>query len=1100
MLKESGVNDNSAFENDDSLYGKSPTIEPAPEKQIGIDTNDSFYKNIIDAGINRTLDMSALDSFLTTARSRDQVYSLIDDMSEDSIIASVLETYAEDATETNENGDIVWADSTDADIANYVNYLLKSMRVNKNIYGWVHSLCKYGDVYLRLYRESDYERDDLFETNVESKTKLNEEVHLSDPDIDSKEKLDEAVKIKAYTKDDHYVHYLEMVPNPAEMFELTKFGKTYAYIKSEVNSPMVGRRDWFQGSEFMRYRFNKNDIKVYQATEFVHGYLEDNTDRIPEEVSITFDKDGDEDNVHTSTYKVRRGQSLLYNVFKIWRELQLLENSIMLNRVTKSAIVRLFGVEVGDMPKENVGPHLQGIKSLIEQKSALESGKHMNEYTNPGPVENNVYIPTHNGVGAITMQTVGGDVNVGELTDLDYFRRKLFGALRIPCLRGNTEILLLNGSIVTIEDMFNNQEKYVGKGIMGCSQDGELIPTTITNITLTKQHASFIRVHLDNGKYVDVTPNHLMMLRNGSFIRADELSVGDSLMPYYDKISKGRRSVLDNKSGKYKLQYRVVAESVQNIPSGYQVHHKNRIKIDDDFTNLEILSTKEHFEEHHEELIEAKNKQNAERIKNGQPHGNVGKIGINNGVENRWVNNYDEIPDGFVLGHIHNISDESREIMSTKRKEAIKNCDKPFGGSHWESGSYPEETRNKMSTSRRKMFESMSDEEKENYHNKFHELALKNLCSEETYNKRMSLISEDRRKLSRTLRCPVCGKLFTKCLNNGDYEDYLNKKHIYCCSKECGSVILGGGKLSRSYNLLNECDFDFDSYEYNRINGPSRKDTYFSATTLKTIYDKYLSNYETNVNHKVTNIEYIDVDEPAYDIGVAHDCHTFALPCGIFVHNCQYFGFTDDNAGFSGGQSLSIISNRYAKMIVRIQNTIVQTLTDAINLMLIDKDLSGYINKFTIKMRKPATQDDVDRKDNLTGNLQVTRDTMDLIDGVIEDNTAKLEILKSMLSSYMSNQDVINIIQEEINKLTEEHPEEQPEEQGGGEQLGTEEAITTDEFGGPEESGLAQDLGLEPPSSEEPETQPAETEENALPTPSELGLDFTDSNQAEFEA
>ena len=393
----------------------------------------------------------------------------------------------------------------------------------------------------------------------------------------------------------------------------------------------------------MRYRFNKNDIKVYQATEFVHGYLEDNTDRIPEEVSITFDKDGDEDNVHTSTYKVRRGQSLLYNVFKIWRELQLLENSIMLNRVTKSAIVRLFGVEVGDMPKENVGPHLQGIKSLIEQKSALESGKHMNEYTNPGPVENNVYIPTHNGVGAITMQTVGGDVNVGELTDLEYFRDKLFGALRVPK---------------------------------------------------------------------------------------------------------------------------------------------------------------------------------------------------------------------------------------------------------------------------------------------------------------------------------------------------------------------------------------------------------------------------------------------------------------------QFFGFVSDNAGFSGGQSLSIISNRYAKMIVRIQNTIVQTLTDAINLMLIDKDLSGYINKFTIKMRKPATQDDVDRKDNLTGNLQVTRDTMDLIDGVIEDNTAKLEILKSMLSSYMSNQDVINIIQEEINKLTEE----QPEEQEGGEQLGTEEAITTDEFGGPEESGLAQDLGLEPPAEEEPETQPAEPEENALPTPSELGLDFTDSNQAEFEA
>ena len=54
--------------------------------------------------------------------------------------------------------------------------------------------------------------------------------------------------------------------------------------------------------------------------------------------------------------------SLLYNTFKVWRELSLLENSVLLNRVTKSSIVRIIGVEVGDMPKEMVGPHLQGIK------------------------------------------------------------------------------------------------------------------------------------------------------------------------------------------------------------------------------------------------------------------------------------------------------------------------------------------------------------------------------------------------------------------------------------------------------------------------------------------------------------------------------------------------------------------------------------------------------------------------------------------------------------------------------------------------------------------------------------------------------------------
>lgn len=644
-------NKDTAFVPDDDVYGKKINIEATPEPPIGVDTQNKFFTNIINAGLNNQLDMSALDSFLTTSRSRDQVYSLIDQMSEDSTIAAVLETYAEDATETNENGDIVWADSDDADISKYINYILKSMRVNKNAYNWAHSLIKYGDIYLRLYRESDYDSDELFDKKDKNKSqRLNEDISLSDPDLDKPERLEEEVKVRAYSKDDHYVHYLEMIPNPAEMFELTKFGNSYAYIKADINTPLVSNKDWYQGSDFLRYSFKKNDINVYEATEFVHGYLEDDTSRTPEQVKIIFDSN--EDGSETSaTYKVRRGQSMLYNIFKVWRELQLLENSILLNRVTKSAIVRVLGVEVGDMPKEMVQPHLQGVKSLIEQKSALNAGNSMNEYTNPGPIENNVYIPTHNGVGAINMQTIGGDVNVGELTDLDYFRRKLFGALKVPA---------------------------------------------------------------------------------------------------------------------------------------------------------------------------------------------------------------------------------------------------------------------------------------------------------------------------------------------------------------------------------------------------------------------------------------------------------------------QYFGFTDDDAGFSGGQSLSIISSRYAKTVIRIQNTLVQALTDAVNLILIDKGLSGYINKFSIKMQKPITQDDIDRRENMANNNQVTSDIMNLVDGLIEDNSTKLEILKSLLSNYLINPEILDILQNEITRL-------EQQEQESSEKTSIEEEGSGDEFdlGGDfetgETSGISDDLtsaienvGEEIPAETEEEESPAE-EGEALPTPADLGLDFTDSNNPEFQ-
>lgn len=418
------TSNDSAYLNDDKLYNKKIETQPKPEVNIGIDTKETIYNNIIEAGDNSTLDISAIENFTQVSYSRDQIYTLLDSMCEDVTVAAVLETYAEDATETNESGAIVWAESSDANIGNFVNFVLKSMRVDKNIYQWVYSLIKYGDLYLRLYRKSDYVDDDLFTDEDNTKKKLNEEFAP----------LEEDVNVKAYSKDDHYVYYLEMVDNPAELFELTKFGRSYAYIETSIGSLSSSLQKTTNSSAFLTqtYSFNKRDVNVYSATNFVHAALQDNSSRTPEEVQLFFDG-GDTEKAKSATYKVKRGQSLLYNVFKIWRELALLENSVILNRVTKSSVVRVVGVEVGDMDKDMIRPHLQGIKTLMEQKSTLSADKSIGEYTNPGPIENNIYIPTHGGVGALTINSVGGDVgNLGDLVDLDYFRDKFFGGLRVP--------------------------------------------------------------------------------------------------------------------------------------------------------------------------------------------------------------------------------------------------------------------------------------------------------------------------------------------------------------------------------------------------------------------------------------------------------------------------------------------------------------------------------------------------------------------------------------------------------------------------------------------------------------------------------------------
>lgn len=425
-------NSESVFADATDLYGTKLNPVPTPKRNIGIDTDGEFYDALINGVKSSMMDISKLESFTQVSQNRELLYEVIDTMCEDTTIASALEIYTEDSTELSENGRIVWCQSDDEDVLKYITYLLDVLNVDKNIFKWAYCLCKYGDVYLRMYRNSDIE-DGLFNSDdVSDKKKyLKEELDKIHENRENS-KLDESVIVHANSKDDRYAQYVEMVSNPAEMFELTKFGKTYAYIKAPVRSGLQQKQSSIDVPSW-RYRFNRSDVTLYDATAFVHASLEDDFQRFPESVEIFLNNDMNSSNdTNKLSYTVRHGQSILYSVYKLWRTLTLLENSLLLNRLTKSSVLRVINVEVGDMPQENVGKHMMGIKALFERKVSLDTGNIMSEYTNPGPMENCIYVPMHNGIGSITPQQIGGDVDVKGLTDIDYFKNKLFGGLKIP--------------------------------------------------------------------------------------------------------------------------------------------------------------------------------------------------------------------------------------------------------------------------------------------------------------------------------------------------------------------------------------------------------------------------------------------------------------------------------------------------------------------------------------------------------------------------------------------------------------------------------------------------------------------------------------------
>lgn len=462
-------NTDSVFVQDDVIYSKK--IKPiAPEnKSEDVGVSNVLYDNIVEVGTNSQFDLSSINSLTQEANTRNEMYNIYDTMCEDGQIGAVVKTYAQDTTQPNDDGNIIWATSSDAKINYLVNYYIDSLNINKDVYKWVYSLYKYGDVYIRLYRESEYD-DTLF---------INK----------SKKKLNEDIKIKAFKQNDKYAHYIEMVTNPAEMFELTKFGKTVGFIQSPVDGVLVKSQ---QNLDFMNYtyKFKREDIILYPPTEFVHASLDETVNRFDETVNIFLNTSDYDTDSNAYSYSVKKGTSILAGVYKTWRELQLLEASVLLNRVTKSSIVRLISVEVGDMPKENVTKTLQRIKQLIEQKAAINKGVGMTEYTNPGPIENNVYITTHDGVGAITTTQIGGDVDVKGLADLEWYRDKLFGALQVPkqFFAQTDDSTGFNGgsSLTIISSRYAKTVKYVQTVIQ------QLVTNIINLILLDKGLDSYI--------------------------------------------------------------------------------------------------------------------------------------------------------------------------------------------------------------------------------------------------------------------------------------------------------------------------------------------------------------------------------------------------------------------------------------------------------------------------------------------------------------------------------------------------------------------------------------------------------------------------------
>ena len=406
-------------------------IRIVPKPDITDKTNiskeeDSLGQRINDAiDSGKRVDLSQLLSITTLKGDRNTKYQIFEEMVADGRIGAAVELYANDTVQYNSDGKIVWAESDDSDVSKYVNNLLDDLNIAENIWSYAYCLWLYGDVYLELFTNTAItkERPSLLLEPFKGSGSIRKQVQVPGAKLE---------------------RYIEKVPNSAEVYDLQYKGKTCGYIRN---------RDQVQSNE-MQGNANSNayiysgissDIDILSPTKFVHICLSPNINRFPETFKLItpepnkktedgyIDGSEQESSGGELSFQVKSGESILENVYGAYQTLKLKEDSVLLERITKSSITRVIQVELGDMPESQKRIKLQELKNQIEQTLIMnKQAGTLQSRAGAQPTENIIYTSTKDGKGAISSVNIGGDAEIGNIDDLNQSEDKVFGALLTP--------------------------------------------------------------------------------------------------------------------------------------------------------------------------------------------------------------------------------------------------------------------------------------------------------------------------------------------------------------------------------------------------------------------------------------------------------------------------------------------------------------------------------------------------------------------------------------------------------------------------------------------------------------------------------------------
>jgi len=152
--------------------------------------------------------------------------------------------------------------------------------------------------------------------------------------------------------------------------------------------------------------------------------------------------------------KLPYGTSMLDKIRRIWKQLLLAEDAMLIYRTSRAPERRVFKVFVGNMDDKDIEPYVQRIANKFKRDQVVDqSNGQVDMRYNQMAVDQDYFIPMRDISQSSPIETLPGAQNLGEIADIEYIQKKMLAALRIPKAFLGFEDVVGNGKGLALLDI-----------------------------------------------------------------------------------------------------------------------------------------------------------------------------------------------------------------------------------------------------------------------------------------------------------------------------------------------------------------------------------------------------------------------------------------------------------------------------------------------------------------------------------------------------------------------------------------------------------------------------------------------------------------------